>query len=321
MYQRSSPGFETNDVGYLQRADVQLYRNWYALQFNNPTRYYRRWMINFNTHSQWNTANLPLGASVNVNTHGQFHNQMWFHLGGNYSDFIPTFDDRYARGGPATRNSLNKNFWGGLEGDGRNRAVPFLWFGGNRGDDGQSHGYWLNPSLNLRAASNLSASVGANYQRQVNGAQSYGNFGVVGSDTTHYTFARLDQTTMSLNSRFNYTATPNLSLQVYAEPFISTGTYSNWRELGDPRARGFDARYRAYAGGNPGGFDFKQFRSNSVLRWEYRPGSTLFLVWQQGREGFDPNASDFAFRKDYGNLFDLHPSNTFLIKASYWFNP
>jgi hypothetical protein len=64
-----------------------------------------------------------------------------------------------------------------------------------------------------------------------------------------------------------------------------------------------------------------QFRSNSVLRWEYRPGSTLFLVWAQGRQDFNPNAHDFDFSRDREALFSLHPDNTLLLKLSYWLNP
>ena len=111
-----------------------------------------------------------------------------------------------------------------------------------------------------------------------------GNFGAPLSDTTHYTFARLDQRTLAVTTRVNWTATPSLSFQFYAQPFVSAGSYSNWRELDQPRAREYDARFRPYGNGAaPAGFNVKQFNSNAVLRWEYRPASVLFLVWQQGR--------------------------------------
>ena len=109
----------------------------------------------------------------------------------------------------------------------------------------------------------------------------------MGSDTTHYTFARLDQTTMSVNTRLNFTATPNLSFQFYGEPFVSNGTYADWKEIADPRAAHYADRYKPYQGGNGAGifdgFNYRQFNSNAVIRYEYRPGSTLFAVWQQGR--------------------------------------
>ena len=65
----------------------------------------------------------------------------------------------------------------------------------------------------------------------------------------------------------------------------------------------------------------RDFNSNTVIRWEYRPASTLFFVWQQGRDGSDATATDFKFRRDVSGVFDLHPMNTFLVKASFWFNP
>ena len=131
----------------------------------------------------------------------------------------------------------------------------------------------------------------------------------------------LDQTPLRLTARVNYTFTPSLSLQVYAQPFVSAGTYTDWRELADPRSARYDERYRPYAGGDPGGFESLQFRSNTVLRWEYRPGSTLFLVWAQGRQTFDGRPHEFDLDRARGELFSLHPDNTLLLKLSYWLNP
>ncbi|HUC39463.1 MAG TPA: DUF5916 domain-containing protein, partial [Gemmatimonadales bacterium] len=115
------------------------------------------------------------------------------------------------------------------------------------------------------------------------------------------------------------------SLQVYAQPFISKGTYSNVRELSaTPRTADYDSRYQAYADtsytNNIGGFNFKQFRSNVVFRWEYRPGSTLFFVWSQGRQGSEGVEGTQSFSGDMNDLFDLRADNSFLVKASYWIN-
>ena len=101
----------------------------------------------------------------------------------------------------------------------------------------------------------------------------------------------LDQTTVSLTGRLNYTMTPTLSLQLYAQPFVSAGDYGAFKELVDGRNRDYASRYSPFdysyaAYGNPD-FNVKSFRTTNVLRWEYRPGSTLFVVWQQAREN-DP---------------------------------
>jgi hypothetical protein len=154
--------------------------------------------------------------------------------------------------------------------------------------------------------------------RGINAAQFNGNFGVAGADTTHYTVARLDQLTRSLTMRLGVTATPNLSLQIYAAPFATRGAYSDWLEVANARAAQWTSRYRPFDGGDPGAFDFKQYRSNTVVRWEYRPGSTLFFVWAQERT-IDLSGNDArAATPGLAQLTGAHPSNVFLVKGSYW---
>ncbi|HJR64601.1 MAG TPA: DUF5916 domain-containing protein [Gemmatimonadaceae bacterium] len=329
VYQRFSPGFEINDVGFLTRADEQMFRNWFALQFNTPKAFYRRANWNFNYWQHWSADGMPTNIGVNTNAHVQLKNQWWIHSGVTYSNFVGrSYLDRVSRGGPAVRRSPSVDYWGGIEGDARKAIQPFLWGGYWRGDEGNSHNWWIEPSLSFRASTRFSGAVGFTYLRNTDDAQWKGNFGDAGADTTHYTFAHLNQTTVSLTARVNYTFTPNVSLQIYAQPFVTTGTYSDWRELDDARAERYETRFKPFVatavGGDsddPGGFDFGQFRSNTVLRWEYRSGSTLFFVWSQGRDRSVDGAARFQFRDGVEDLFRQHPDNTFLIKASFWFNP
>jgi hypothetical protein len=245
---------------------------------------------------------------------------MWGHFGLNYGDFTKTFADREARGGPAIRRSSNVDVWTGMETDSRKSWSANMFGGAWRGDEGNSRSWWINPGGQFRLSSQFSASFGLNYSKDINDRQWRANFGVAGNDTTHYTFARLDQTTLSVTTRLNYTMTPNLSLQFYGQPFTSNGGYSNWRELNDPRAEKYADRFKPYAG-DPGGFTFKQFRSNTVLRYEYKPGSTIFLVWAQGRQDSGDRVNDFSFGRDFQDIFKQHPDNTLLLKVSYWINP
>jgi hypothetical protein len=124
---------------------------------------------------------------------------------------------------------------------------------------------------------------------------------------------------MSFNTRFNYTMTPNLSLQVYAEPFVSAGAYSNYKELVDGRAANYEDRYRPYAWSGNADFNIRSFRTTNVLRWEYKPGSALFLVWQQGKQDYQ-DYGDFSFSRDFAGVFSAPSHNTFLVKFSYWLN-
>ena len=127
-----------------------------------------------------------------------------------------------------------------------------------------------------------------------------------------------------MNVRLNYTATKDLTLEMYAQPFVATGVYTDLRELSaDPEAENYDDRFQPYTGltlnSTNDNFKVTELITNSVVRWEYRPGSTLFVVWQHGRQGPGPNESfRQAWHRDYRELFDLHPENTFLVKIAYW---
>ena len=179
-----------------------------------------------------------------------------------------------------------------LNGDDKRSVVPFLnanWFVGS---GGRSRSWNGGPEIDYKMLGRFSSAFSLNYARNVSDNQWYGNF-TDSVKVTHYTFAHLNQTTTSATVRLNYTFTPNVSLQAYTQPFISKGTYSNVRQLSaTPRADAYDDRYAAYGDtsvtNNPGGFNFKEFQSNVVFRWEYKPGSTLFLVWNEGRQGSLP---------------------------------
>ncbi len=322
IYERFSPGFESNDLGFQQRADYQLFGAWGQLQFIQPTNWYRRLIANFSTFDTWTADGMPTRFGLNTNAHVELPNTHWLHLGFN-GELPGTFDDRSARGGVAFRRASTVSMFAGWEGDRRVWHTPVVFFGLWAGDEWASRGGWLETGYQMRAGSQFSASLGVNVSRSLNDSQWLTNYGDVTSDTAHITFAQLDQWTVGVVSRLNYTVTPNLSIQVYAQPFASIGDYTEWKELTDtPRARDYADRFQPYGGGaDPGGVNFKQLRTNTVLRWEYRPGSILFLVWQQGRDGFTQDPTGFQFGRAMEDLFALHPNNTFLLKFSYWFNP
>jgi len=313
------PGLEINDVGFMTNADNMGQSNWLAFVFQQPKWFYRRWQVNFNQWNVWTTGGTSTGHGGNINMNGQLRN-MWFvygGLGGEASAFCPSC----LRGGPELRESRSLQGWVGFTGDQRRSVFPSFNSFFRRTDDGRSFNYNLGPSIQARLASSFSTSVGLSFSRNIDDRQWLGNYGDVGSDTTHYTVAHLDQKTVALTTRLNWTASPTLSLQVYAQPFATGGSYSDWREVSAPHASGYADRFSSFTQqGDPGGFNFKQFRSNTVLRWEYRPGSTLFFVWAQGRIQNGLDAGSFQFGRDYRNLFSAHPDNTFLIKASYWFS-
>ncbi|MBI2538124.1 MAG: hypothetical protein HYW06_14415, partial [Gemmatimonadetes bacterium] len=322
-YGRRSAGFEINDLGYLRRADEQNWSSWFNLRWTRPAAFYQQAYWNFNWWQHWTTGGLPIERAFNSNTHIQFNSRWWIHFGGTIGRLGGVFCDRCARGGPAVRTDPVISLWGGTNADDRRPLIPNLWFNYAREDGGRTRFFNLSPGVRARASTRFSSWLGVSFSWNRRDTQWYGN--VTDSvGTPHYTFAHLEQRTASLTWRGDYTFTPDLTLQVYAQPFVSQGTYGDVRELADPRAPTYDDRYQPYGdpavAGNPGGFNFKQFRSNVVLRWEYQPGSTLFLVWAQGRGASAPTEGSGSLAGDFGELFRLRADNTFLVKASYWIN-
>jgi len=197
--------------------------------------------------------------------------------------------------------------------------VPSFFVSKGRGDYGASHYLEFSPSLTVIPMSQLQLQFDADWSTSHDDSQWLGNF--TDAAGTHYSFAHLKQETRSLGIRASYTATPSLSFQLYAAPFVSRGEYSNPRELSaTPRAVAYQDRFSPYAppSGTSTGFNVLQLRSNNVIRWEFRPGSTLFAVWTHGRDGYDPRYLERDLHGDYNDLFSLHPANTFLLKLAYW---
>jgi hypothetical protein len=322
-YARRSAGFEINDLGYLQRADQQSWSTWVGFFDRKRRALTQRVQLNFNWWQYWTSAGLPEERAFNTNTHITFNNTWSFHTGGTLGQLGETYCYSCARGGPAVRQDPYLSPWMGINGDDRKTVVPYIWVNLFRGDGGRSHSFNFSPEVDFKFARRVTAQVIPNYTIATNDIQPYSNYTTAG--VTHYTFAHLDQRQLGVTFRFNYPFTANATLQVYAQPFISKGTYSNVRELSaTPRAADFDSRYQPYGDtsvtNNPGGFNYKQFRSNVVFRWEYRPGSALFLVWSQGRQGSTSLEGNQGFSGDFNDLFGLRPDNSFLVKLSYWIN-
>ncbi len=323
-YQRRSAGFEINDIGYLRRADQVSWNTWAGWFDRRATTYYNRLQWNMNWWQYWSTGGLPLEAAYNTNLHVTLKNNWSVHFGGTLGQLGTTYDDRAARGGPAVRQDSYLAPWAGINGDDRKVVVPSLWMNVFRGSGGRSTSVNVSPEIDIKTRGRFSSAFSMNINHNIADNQWYGRF-TDAARASHYTFARLDQLTTSATVRLNYTFTPNVSLQAYAQPFISKGMYSNVRQLSaTPRAADYDARYVVYGDtavtNHPGGFNFKEFQSNLVFRWEYQPGSTLFVVWNQGRQGFTSAQGTDEFDGDVRELMRLHPANTVLVKLAYWLN-
>ena len=312
-----SPGFDLNDSGFLRRADERWLLNWFQVRSDVPNKWFRSRNLNVNEYMVWNSDGDRLVNGFNVNGSATFLNS--WQAGGGVNTNRLTADDRMTRGGPVVLTEGSDNFWSWFNSDNRRRVSANFFTGGGRNGVGSwfADQEW---SLTFRPISPLTITSGVRVNRAVNDTQWTG---LVTDTADHYVFGRISQTTVALAQRLNFTMTPNLSLQLYAEPFISGGDYSAFKQLADARNRDYSRRYAPFAydlvaNGNPD-FNVKSFRTTNVLRWEYKPGSTLFLVWQQAREN-DAAPGGFRVGRDIHDIFGVAPKNVFLVKLAYWMN-
>jgi uncharacterized protein DUF5916/cellulose/xylan binding protein with CBM9 domain len=308
-----SPGFDLNDSGFLRRADERWTINWLSLRNEVPNRWFRRREVNVNQYAVWNFDGSPLVNGGNVNANAAFANN--WEAGAGFNKNASTMNDRETRGGPVLRFEGFDNFWSWVNTDNRKRVSLNMFNGrGWNGHGSTFHDHEF--TVTFRPVSAITATSGV----RVNRAENNDQWTDLVTDTSdHYVFAHLSQTTVTLTERLNYTMSPTLSLQLYAEPFVSGGAYNAFKEVVDPLNAGYSQRYAPFDyAGNPD-FNVKSFRTTNVLRWEYKPGSTLFVVWQQAREN-DAVPVGFRFGRDVHDIFVVAPKNVFLVKFAYWLN-
>ena len=321
MTRYAEAGTELNDLGFVTLVNDAQVRNQLSITATRPTSWYRRANAVVSSENHWTTGGDPTGSTGLLHGAAEFTNFWSASVTISASGLGNALCVSCARGGPMLRQSLYRRIQLTLDGDARRALKPSFDMRIGSGDEGRSWAAQGAAGIEGRIGTRTSIEVEANFERRSDDTQWVRNFGATCSDTTHFTFAALAQDILGITMRANMTVTPALSLQLYAQPFIASGAFSDWREMVDPRNRSYAARYAPYGGGaDPAGFNQKQFNSNAVLRWEYRPGSVLFVVWQQGR--FDQrDPATFEAGRDLRNLFFTHPDNTLLVKLSYWFNP
>lgn len=334
-----SPGLELNDAGFMRQADRVMQSLWLGYRFTNPVAIFNRLNLNVNQWQGWNFGGEPVFSGGNINGGGQLKNYwyVWLGVGREGEDLATTA----LRGGPALRLPAQWNQWITVESDQR-KAVQVGVNSFNSWEDvGGTHYHEVGLWLAFRPLNALSLQFNPYYGFNRDELQ-YVNTLAHGAQS-RYVFGRLQQKTVALTARVDYSITPNLSVQYYGQPFVSVGKFSQFKRISAPRADDYAERFHVftneiareeangllqvdedldgntdYAFENPD-FNFQQFRSNLVVRWEYSPGSTVFLVWSQGRTGTNP-AGGFSFRNNLNDLFNVYPDNVFLIKLNRWFS-
>jgi len=334
-----SPGFEPNDVGYMPDVDQTVHVIWVGYREYRPGRVFQNFGVNVNYWNAWDFGWEKYQTSGNVNGDFTFRNYWGFYFGLEVSG--GGHSNTTLRGGPSVARPGRIGGWGGIWSDERKalRGEMNTSWGRTSGTGG-----WyldISPDLSWRPSGRMDLSIGPSVNWNVDDAQWLTRATVL--DSTRYIFGRLHQRTVAATVRANLTFTPTLSLQVYAQPFVTQGHYVNVKQVADPRSPRYADRFDVFgpdrlssdAGGNLSvdldrsgvvdidlgnpHFNYMAFRSNVVLRWEYRPGSTIFIVWQQGREDFTSDGR-FRFGGAFRDLTRTMPENTFLVKLNYWFS-
>ncbi len=251
-------------------------------------------------------------------------------------------DDRLTRGGPLSRLPAGGTLTARIDSDNR-KSVTYGATLTDSWDDAGGYARSVTPYLSIRPMSALRISFEPGLRKSRDNAQYVQTVEDPTAIATYggrYVFATLDQTTLNLDTRIDWTFSPRLSLQFYAQPLIVSGDYFDLKELRRASTYDFDiyGEHRGtIAGDGNGGFDvdpdgvggaasfnvpaqnfnFRSLIGNAILRWEYRPGSTLFVVWQQHREAVE-SAGDFRFSRDHPGVFKAPTENVLAVKLTYW---
>ncbi|MEP7327335.1 MAG: DUF5916 domain-containing protein [Gemmatimonadota bacterium] len=338
VYQETSPGFEANDLGFETSADRRAFSTALIYQENTPGKLFRNFSIYPFTNHTWDFDGDLLFGSFGMISTITLKNFWSLFLRGDLAP--PAYDNQLTRGGPIARSPASRDLSAQVATDSRwtTQASASVYHYRDAGGSKQTQ-YNFDLSFHPAAAARISIGPAitetrqsAQYVQTVTDPAGASTFGA------RYVFGRLDQTEVSLITRLNWTFTPRLSLQLFLQPLISTGDYSHFKELKAPRTFGFVEYGKDRGsitpvaagdsvspgdGGSPFSigfqdFNFRSLRANAVLRWEWRPGSTLFLVWQQSRENV-AGVGDFKLRRDLNALFDAKGDNILAVKVTYWF--
>jgi hypothetical protein len=338
-----SPGFENNDIAFLQRADYVWMSGNAARQFTRPNALFRQGFFIAGGQQQYNFDGDPTDRQVqlfgSVQPHNYWNiNAFWIHR-------FNVLDDRLTRGGPVVGRPGVNYFQAGVSTDQRRALV--LSTNPNGGCTLEDACFFaVDLGVTWRPASNISFTLGpgysyeesrAQYVRAVDDPTATAFFG------RRYVFADLTQRTVSMDTRVAVTFTPSLTFELYVQPFIASADYARYKEFAAPReltkrVYGVDVGTIAPRAGDAAGFvvdpdgdgpagafdvddpsfTLRSLRGNAVVRWEYRPGSTLFLVWTLNHQDALADG-DLDLTRDVRGVFNGPLESIFLVKLNYWF--
>ncbi len=332
--QTYSPGFDVNDVGYMQRVDVVNMHAVAMYDDQDTHKYTRRTLIWAGKFDNFNYGGDHIANGGYGNWSVQANNYWEVYGSGGFE--VPAWDDRATRGGPVMRRAGSRMASLGMTTDPR-KKLYFELSGERDTDDAGGWSHTASTSVNYRPTTALRLSIAPTWTRMYEPRQYVTQVSDSAATATYgkrYIFGELEEHVVDIGVRADWTLSSRLSLQLYVQPFLASGGYHDFKELARPRsgdftqygtAATFDPAQNAWwvaSGGSYFGFhnpDFnvRSVRGSAVARWEFRPGSALYVVWNENRQEVLP-LGNFSFRRDFGAIPDAPSRDVFLVKVSYW---
>jgi hypothetical protein len=335
-----TPGFEVNDMGYLREADQLLSVLWGSYNEWNPKGIYRNYNISCDVYSFWNFGGDNQGKGTEWNSSMTLKNFWNVWLGGSLRG--TSLSSGMLRGGPMMKIPGSISWNAGFSTDSRRKLIARISAYGSEGFNNSSGNFYSGVEISAKPINYLSIAFSPGYNKSSSQFQYITKEKYLGSD--RFVFAAIDRKTVSASFRINLNLTPDLTFQYWGQPFLATGKYSDYKYIVNPMADDYKGRYRVYSpmqikssGDNfdidedidgtadysisRDDFNLREFLSNLVIRWEYNPGSSVYLVWSQKRSS-SGDTGNLDISDDLGVLFNRsknRPVNIFLIKFSYRF--
>lgn len=316
-----------NRLGYMSRNSQKGINNWWQLYSNKAFWIFKQHSLNFN---HWYNENLDGYKGTNggnINGSIVFTNNWWINVGVGRDG--SRYDDRETRGNGLFYIEHNYRGWFNIGTNSARKLCAEINFHHDNERDGFFYLYGLYTSY--RPFTNFELSLFA--EHKINRDVDYwvgSQYKIIDPDDESPVIdpneeglpvvGKLDNNDVDITLRSTYTFRRNMTIQLYTQFYISTGEFDTYRKLVSVEDLQDVDLENYYINFGRGDFNYKSLNLNLVFRWEYLPGSTLFLVWTQARDRYDTGFGDFDFSRDFNNIFDLPQTNTLLVKANYWWN-
>jgi len=338
-----SPQLELNDIGFMLTANEINHFTWAGLQFQRPFSVFRQARLNINHWGKWDGSGRFIFDLINFNAHGTFKSNWQTGMGFTYNPF--EISNNALRGSWSMRRPIGVGPNVYVNSDYRKKVYGNFNLGGFWGFENTVKNRSANLSISFQPLNALNISISGNYSYNWRRQDQFVS-NITYNGSTRSVVSQVKQETFRFVTRISFNITPDLTLQYYGQPYITRPLYSNFAYVSSPMAKNFDDRFHIYAPnelsfdnnsglynvdethdgvtdysfGKPD-FNFVQFRSNMVIRWEYIRGSELYFVWSRGNTPAVANELDTPMLSSlFNNAFDSEDTrNIFLIKCTYRF--